>query len=56
MLNIYSKKFGRCLAESENNQLTFEDLLACKKRVYIQYMEQHLENEKEMLASYLDKL
>lgn len=55
MLNTFSKKFGRCLAESENNQLTFEDILTCKKKVYIQYMEKHLENEKNMLASFLDK-
>jgi len=53
---MYTKKFGRCLAESENNQLTFEDFLTCKKKIYIQYMEHHLENEKEMLASYLERL
>jgi len=55
LLNVYSKYFGKCLAEGQNNQITFEDFLDCKKKIYIQYMEKQLDKEKEMLISFLEK-
>ena len=54
-MNKSSNDFAKCLGESKNNQLTFEDFLACKKRVYIQYMEKHLDNEKNNLASFIER-
>jgi hypothetical protein len=55
MVNFHSKSFGKCLGESQNNQITFEDVLNCKKKIYTQYMEKQLDKEKEMLASFLEK-
>lgn len=51
-----SKDFTKCLAKSENNQITFEDLLACKRENYLNYMEKHLDAEKQTIINQMNNL
>ena len=51
-----SKDFTKCLAKSENNQITYEDLLNCKRENYLDYMEKHLDAEKNSIVNYMNSL